>query len=250
MLSAENSGTAEATGSHGPKLSERQLRVAELAAEGYPNREIASTLKLTEQVVKNVLRSVFDKLGVWNRVELANYFSKGTPQEVQQMAKQRMEAERIAELKRRQILDTKAERVLDELTNVAATVFDVPIALVAMVDRKRVWFKSKVGVGLSQIMRDMTACKDTIQQSQVLVIPDTKERAGACWNPLVWLIGVRFYAAAPILTEDGYALGVVCIVDYKPREFSDSQLAVLPSLAKIALEHIERGESGSEKLSG
>ena len=60
-----------------PRLSDRQLKIASLIAEGYSNRAIAKELNLTEQVVKNVVHSLFDRLGVWNRVELANYFSSG-----------------------------------------------------------------------------------------------------------------------------------------------------------------------------
>lgn len=222
-----------------PQLSERQLQVAQLAANGYSNREIGSKLNLTEQIVKNVVHSVFDKLGIWNRVELANRFLKDRPTEVVEQVQRRIEAERLIELRRRQILDTKAEQAFDELTKVAVRVFNVPIALVALMDAKRLWFKSNIGLEVSQVPRELTICHHTIQQSQVLALWNAPEDLRFVCNPLVQEVGVRFYAAAPILTDDGYPLGVVCIVDRIPRQFDTAQLSVLTSLARLALQHIE-----------
>lgn len=102
-------------------LSVRQWHVAKLAAHGYSNREIASELKLTEQIVKNVLHSVFDKLGVWNRVELANRFPKGVEPGIALESQRRIKSERVEELLQRKTLDTKAEAVCDKLTEVADT---------------------------------------------------------------------------------------------------------------------------------
>lgn len=218
------------------QLSERQLRVAELAARGDSNREIASELKVTEQVVKNVLHSVFDSLGIWNRVELANRFLNG---ESLADSQRRIEAERLAELRRQQILDTKAEQFFDELAQMAVTVFDVPVALVALVDSKRVWFKSNIGLSVSEVPRELSLCHHTIQQSQLFSVSYAPEDPCYACNPLLTELGVRFYAAAPILTDDGYAIGVVCIVDRAPRHFEAAQLSVLTSLARLALHQIQ-----------
>lgn len=219
------------------RLSDRQLQVAQLAASGLSNREIASDMQLTEQIVKNTLHSVFDKLGIWNRVELANYFlrEEGPSREI---SLRRIEAERLSVLEGCQILDSKAEGMFDELANIAATVFDVPIALVAFADPNRIWFKSNVGLKVSEVPREVTICHHTIQQSTVLVVSDALKDSRFVCNPLVKAVGLRFYAAAPIL-KDGYALGVVCIVDRKPREFSKSQLTILQSLATLAAELID-----------
>ena len=221
------------------QLSERQVQVAELVANGCSNREIASQLKLTEQVVKNDIHSVFDKLGIWNRVELANRFLKDHPAEVVEQVQKRIEAQRLVELRRRKILDTNAEQVFDELVQIAVKVFDVPIALVALMDAKRLWFKSNIGLDVSQVPRELTICHHTVQQSQVLALRDASADSRFVCNPLVQEVGVRFYAAAPILTDDGYALGVVCIVDRVPRQFEEGQLSVLTSLARLALQQIE-----------
>lgn len=224
---------------HFSQLSTRQLEVARLAACGYSNREIASELTITEQIVKNVLHSVFDKLGVWNRVELANRFLNDEPERILEQSRRRMEAGRLEQLCKREILDTKAEQVFDELAQVAVQVFDVPVALVALIDAKRVWFKSNIGLDVSEIPRELTICNHTIQQSDVFALADAAQDSRFVCNPSVQELGVRFYAAAPILTEDGYALGVVCIIDRVPRQFSASQLSVLASLARIALQQID-----------
>lgn len=219
------------------RLSGRQLQVAQLAATGLSNREIASDLQVTEQIVKNALHSAFNKLGVWNRVELANLFvrEEGPTRE---LSLRKIEVERLSVLEECRILDSKAEEMFNELASIAAAVFKVPIALVAFADPNRIWFKSNVGLNANEVPREVTICKHTIQQSRVLVVPDTfKDPRFAC-NAFLKKVGVRFYAAAPIL-KDGYALGVVCIVDREPREFSPSQLAILQSLAKLATEMVD-----------
>jgi len=219
------------------QLSERQQRVISYVAAGYSNRDIAKELEVSEQVVKNIIHSLFDRVGVWNRVELANYFANG---ENTGQACERIEADRLGELHRRKILDTAADRVFDQLASLAANIFQVPIALVTFVDSDRVWFKSNVGITAAEVPREITICNHTIRQSKVLVVNDAlKDERFLCSPLITGEPHVRFYAAAPILTEEGYALGVVCIVDREPRTFSPSQLEVLQSLARIALEQLD-----------
>lgn len=223
-----------------PSLSERQKQVGELVALGYSNRDIATELRLREQIVKNVIHSLFDKFGVWNRVELANRLTADSSLEDRRQAQERIEQQRLIELRRLSILDTRAECIFDELTDLAANIFDVPIALIVLVDSSRVWFKSKFGLGVSECPREITICHHTIQQSEMLVVNNATEDERFNCSPLITDDPkVRFYAAAPILTSDGYALGVVCIVDRKPREFTRAQLAVLESLARLALQQME-----------
>lgn len=223
-----------------PALSRRQLQVASCVALGLSNCDIARELNLTEQIVKNTVHSLFDRLGVWNRVELANYFSQGNSSEVMEKALKRIERDRVEEVRRMKILDTAAERIFDELASLAARIFEVPIALVAFADPERIWFKSCIGLSAAYAPREITLCKHTIQQSKVFVVNDaTRDERFMC-NPLVkGDPKLQFYAAAPILSADGYALGVVCIVDRVPRQFDPSQLSVLQSLARIAVEQLE-----------
>jgi len=223
-----------------PRLSDRQSKIAFLVAEGYSNRDIAKELNLSEQIVKNVVHSLFDRLGVWNRVELANYFSEESSSGATEAARRRIERDRVAEVRRLKILDTSAERIFDELASLAARIFAVPIALVGFADPQRIWFKSCIGLSASEAPREITLCHHTIQQSKVFVVSDALEDARFMCSPLVTTDPkVRFYAAAPILTDDGYALGVVCIVDRVPRRLDDFQLAILQSLARLALEHLD-----------
>ena len=223
-----------------PALSDRELKIAALIAEGYSNRDIANQLKLTEQIVKNVVHSLFDRLGVWNRVELANYFSQGNSSEAIESALRRIEQDRVNALRRQKILDTSAEQMFDELASLAANIFGVPIALVAFADSRRIWFKSCIGLNASEVPREITLCHHTIQQSKVFLVSDALYDERFMCSPLVTADPkVRFYAAAPILTEDGYALGVVCIVDRVPRQLTQAQLATLQSLARLASKQLE-----------
>lgn len=223
-----------------PPLSDRQLKIASLVAEGYSNRDIAKELNLNEQIVKNVVHSLFDRLGVWNRVELANYFSEGSSSGATETARKRIERDRVAELRRLNILDTSGERIFDELASLAARIFAVPIALVGFADPQRIWFKSCIGLSASEAPREITLCHHTIQQSKVFVVSDASKDQRFMCSPLVTTEPkVRFYAAAPILTHEGYALGVVCIVDRVPRQLDEFQLAILESLARLALEQLE-----------
>jgi len=223
-----------------PRLSDRQLQIAALVAEGYSNRDIAKELNLTEQIVKNGVHSLFDRLGVWNRVELANYFSEGSSSGAIEAARGRLERDRLTEVRRLKILDTSSERIFDELASLAATIFEVPIALVGFADSARIWFKSCIGLSASEAPREITLCHHTIRQSKVFVVTDALEDARFMCSPLVTTDPkVRFYAAAPILTDEGYALGVVCIVDRVPRRLNEFQLAILQSLARLALEQLE-----------
>ncbi len=106
-------------------FSVRQLHIAELAASGYSNREIASELKITEQIVKNVLHSVFDKLGVWNRVELANRFPRSVESRIAVESQRRPESERSRQSLHCETSDTKADRVLSRFNKGAESGMDL-----------------------------------------------------------------------------------------------------------------------------
>lgn len=240
MSANASSGAVPSHDGHGPLLSGRHKQVAKLVAMGYSNRDIATELNLSEQIVKNIVHLLFDKFGVWNRVELANRMMVDQSDEERRQAQKRIEVQRLAELRRLKILDSMAESIFDELTVLAVKIFDVPIALIVLVDSGRVWFKSNVGLEASECPREITICHYTIQQSHVLVVGNAVEDERFSCSPLI-TDGpkVRFYAAAPILTDDGYALGVVCVVDRKPRQFTEAQLTTLESLARLALQQME-----------
>ncbi|HKF40839.1 MAG TPA: GAF domain-containing protein [Candidatus Acidoferrum sp.] len=151
-----------------------------------------------------------------------------------------VEAARIAALNRYAILDSEPEESFDDLVVLAAHVCKTPMALLSLVDDHRQWFKSKVGVEASETPKEISVCAHAIQQQDLFIVPDMREDARFRENPLV--VGephIRFYAGAPLVNEDGFALGTLCVVDREPRELDDEQKAALQSLSRLALRQME-----------
>ena len=151
------------------------------------------------------------------------------------------EAERIKALHRYEILDTPADGTFDKLAALAAKIFNVPIALITLVDRDRIWFKSRYGLEtVEQIGRDPGLCASAILNKEIFLIEDAKNDPRSLNNPLVrGEFGLEFYAAFPLQTSDGYNLGTFCIIDKKKRFFSSEQLDLLQTLSQIVMDEIE-----------
>ena len=151
------------------------------------------------------------------------------------------EVERLEALRRYKILDTPTEVAFDRITSLAARLFDVPIALVSLVDESRAWFKSSYGFELREVQRDATICSLALLSDDVLVIPDTRQDKRLTCNPFVLNEpGLRFYAGAPLLTQDGFNLGTLCLLDMKPRNaLTDEQKATLTDLAAMVVDELE-----------
>jgi GAF domain-containing protein len=150
------------------------------------------------------------------------------------------ELDRIAALQKYAILDTEPERAFDDLTLLASCICKTPIALISLVDEDRQWFKSKIGVAASETPRDIAFCSTAIQQSEVMVVPDTLQDERFRNNPLVTAEPrIRFYAGAPLINEEGYALGTLCVVDRAPREFGPDQKEALQALGRLVLAQLE-----------
>ena len=159
------------------------------------------------------------------------------------------EKERIAALRRYEILDTPPDGSFDHLTRLAAYIFNVPIAIISLVDHDRIWFKSRFGVEAEQLDRAPGLCASAILSDNLYVVDHAAEDARTLSNPLVTgALGLRFYAAAPLHTQDGYNLGTFCVIDKKPRYFTEEQRAALPALAKIVIDELERRLSGRKYL--
>lgn len=151
------------------------------------------------------------------------------------------ESERLAALQRYQILDTPPEAAFDRITALAARLFNVPIALVSLVDQSRAWFKSCYGFDIPEVPRADTICSLALLYDTVLIIPDTRLDQRLACNPFVQQEnGLRFYAGAPLLTRDGYNLGTLCLLDTQPHDaLSLEQQTILTDLAAIVVDELE-----------
>ncbi|WP_038173334.1 MULTISPECIES: sensor domain-containing diguanylate cyclase [Vibrio] len=145
------------------------------------------------------------------------------------------EAQRVEALKRLNILDTKPEERFDRLTRLARRFFDVPVAVVSLIDSDRQWFKSCDGIDVKETSREVSFCGHAILGNEPLIVPNTLKDTRFCDNPLVTgEFGVQFYAGVPLMYQNGYQLGTLCIFDTKPRQLSQEQIIDLIDLAKIA----------------
>jgi GAF domain-containing protein len=150
------------------------------------------------------------------------------------------DAARVAALQKYAILDSEPEQAFDDLVLLASFISNTPIALISLVDENRQWFKSKMGVSVSETPREIAFCNSAIRQPDVFVVPDTLSDERFRNNPLVLSDPkIRFYAGAPLINEEGYALGTICVVDKTPREFSLGQQAALKALSRLVLAQME-----------
>jgi signal transduction histidine kinase len=153
------------------------------------------------------------------------------------------ESARLAALHRTQLLDTARERRFDDLVQVAAQVCGAPIAVMNLIDADRQWGKAIVGLDDTEAPREDSFCAVAIETpDDVMVVADT--HADKRWerNPMVVNEPhLRFYAGAPIVDREGFALGTVCVADRRPRELTRDQLVALQALARQAMAQIELG---------
>ncbi len=149
---------------------------------------------------------------------------------------------RLAKLQDYGILDTLPEALYDDITALAAHICQTPTALVSLVDSDRQWFKSKIGIDadIAETPRSMAFCAYTIQSTEVMVIEDALLHPQFCFNPLVTGAPfIRFYAGAPLITNDGYAIGSLCVLDYRPHRLEQSQIQALTVLSQQVIAQIE-----------
>ena len=154
------------------------------------------------------------------------------------------EDRRIAALRALDVLDTPMEERFDRITRFASQLFDVPIALVSLIDQDRQWFKSAMGLDVRETSRAISFCGHTILTRKILLTPDALIDSRFSDNPLVrGAPYIRFYAGCPIYAECGSALGSLCLIDTKPRVLSETDLHALRDLALMVERELQRPES-------
>jgi len=150
------------------------------------------------------------------------------------------ETKRLNVLWQYEVLDTVPEAVFDDLTDLAAKICEAPIALISLVDEKRQWFKSKVGLTVDETARDKSFCSHAIMQSDLFIVPDATKDPRFARNPMVTSEPrIRFYAGAPLVTPDGHVLGTLCVIDKIPRELRSHQKQALRVLAHHVVTQLE-----------
>ncbi|MEH2066880.1 MAG: PAS domain S-box protein [Nostoc sp.] len=150
------------------------------------------------------------------------------------------ESQRLEVLYRYQILDTPPEEVFDGLAQLAANFCETPIALITLVDAQREWFKSKIGVIISEVPRNIAFGSYTILESQILIIPDTLQDERFATNSFVTSNNcLRFYAGVPLITSNGFALGTLCVIDFAVRNLNFKEQVALQQLARQIISHLE-----------
>ena len=143
------------------------------------------------------------------------------------------EGARLSALRRYKILDTDPEEGFDDLTLLASHICQSPIALITFIDAERQWFKSKVGVSITETTRELSFCSRAIEQNDLFIIPDTTKDERFKTNPFVVSEPkIRFYAGAPFRSANGHALGTLCVLDCVPRQLTGEQKDALRALSR------------------
>jgi len=148
---------------------------------------------------------------------------------------------RLIALKKRDLLDTPPEQVFDRITRLASRLLCMPISLVSLIDETRQWFKSRNGLDAEWTSRDLAFCAHAILQSDVMVVADaTLDRRFEVNRLVTGDPKIRFYAGAPLVTNDGFPLGTLCVIDRQPHhDFSQKQQEILRDMADLVMIEIE-----------
>ena len=149
------------------------------------------------------------------------------------------EDDRLSALRQLLILDTPPEERFDRIAAFAADEFDVPIAVVSLVDADRTWFKSHCGLDVCEAPRDISFCGHAIMSDEPFIVPDAALDARFADNPHVTQEPhIRFYAGACLTLPSGQNVGTLCLFDFKPREMDRVSLAILSTLRDLVVEQL------------
>lgn len=154
------------------------------------------------------------------------------------------ETRRLEALQHYAVLDTSPDTSFDEITALGTKLCETPIALLSFIDENRQWIKSKVGLNVSSISRDIAFCSHAIHQPDLFIVPDASLDPRFVNNPLVLTEPyIRFYAGIPLTTSDGFSLGTLCVMDRQPRALRPDQLQALRVLKHHVVKHLEMRRS-------
>jgi PAS domain S-box-containing protein len=152
------------------------------------------------------------------------------------------EAQRLADLYDYGILDTPAEKIFDEVAQLAATICGTEIGAVTLIDRDRQWFKAQHGRYFGQTSRDESICGHAILHEELFEVPDTRADERFAGNPLLeHAPGIRFYGGSRLDSDRGQPLGMLCVMDSHPRELTRAQREALRQLADVVMAIMEAG---------
>jgi len=163
------------------------------------------------------------------------------------MLKPTNENERLKALYSYGMMDTEAEKHYDSITNLATYICKTPMAAMNLIDDRRLWVKSKVGINTCEISKDISFCKYTIQTDEILEIKDTllderfKNHLMVANSPFI-----RYYAGVPLINPEGYILGALCVFDTQPGQLDEKQQQALKFLAEEAILHLETSKKNAE----
>lgn len=149
------------------------------------------------------------------------------------------EDERLVALHRLLLLDTPPEERFDRIVAFAAEEFDVPVALISLVDSDRQWFKAKIGLSICGTPRSTSFCGHAILEHELMVVLDATLDERFSDNPMV--IGephIRFYAGAPLELKDGKRIGTLCLIGTVPKTLDALGLAILGTLRDLVVKEL------------
>lgn len=151
------------------------------------------------------------------------------------------EAARLRATRATGLFDTPASNHYDRIVRVAAMLTDMPVALISLLDEQRQWFKSRIGLSITETPRSWAFCNYTIMQNNIMIVEDTALDPRFAANPLVTgHEAIRFYAGVPLVDENACRLGTLCVLDRVPRQLTHDQTWALTELASMVSEQIQR----------
>lgn len=148
--------------------------------------------------------------------------------------------DRIAELDAYRIMDTAEEVRYDDITELVSNIFEMPFAVITLLDESRQWFKSKIGLDVSETPREWAFCHHAILQDTILVVPDAHKDDRFKDSPLVTGAPYfRFYAGVPLISPKGVKLGTLCVLDTVARALTAKEISILETLASQVMKHLD-----------